>query len=371
MKKNDSSDIYPDTAGDALLTTVNLKELSRRIGLSMVTVSRALNNRPGVKPDTRRRVLEAAREHGYSPSPSARQLRARPSMVAELVFAPYYSPSREINPYALNFVERLRAALKTRGVDMKVYYYQNDEDLRMRKLEADVWIFYGHFKESSFAVAHECGVPALLFDKCSTFPDQVSVLVDAGQSCNQAVQYLAALGHERIGLMTGPTEELYYSKYANAFLAAMKEFNLKTHKDWIFCQTERSCNQEGARETLLPLLKNTKPEERPTAMVFASDWLAFGGRRAALDAGLSLPDDFSIVGHDNLPAAADIDPSLTTFDVYTGRVVQTLKHLAVSLGSRKGRLQTTPKPGIPNQVMIPADFIKRNSCVCLRPAPEA
>ncbi|AHF89366.1 transcriptional regulator [Opitutaceae bacterium TAV5] len=351
--------------------TVDLKELSRLLGLSMVSVSRALNNRPGVSASTRQRVLEAAREHRYTPNSAARQLKARPSMVAGLFFAPYYGPSRDINPNALNLIERLRGTLGTRGVDLKVFYYQNDADLRAQALEVDVGIFYGHFAESSFAVAHERGVPAVLFDKRSPFADQVSVLVDAGQSCSQAVQYLAALGHQRIGLMTGPAEELYFREYAEAFPAALGEFNLEERRDWMFTLPAAACNQEGAREALLPLLRRTVAGERPSAMVFASDWLAIGGRRAALDAGLSLPADFSLVGHDNLPVTAELDPPLTTFDVHIGRVVQTLTQLAVLLGSRGGGDTASGSRSGSREVMIPPDFVKRSSCACLRPPPKA
>ncbi|MDR1788942.1 MAG: LacI family transcriptional regulator [Opitutaceae bacterium] len=353
------------TAGGAA-ARVDLRTLSRLVGLSMVTVSRALNNRPGVKAATRQRVLAAAREHGYAPSAAARLLRARPSLVAGLVFAPYYGPSREINPHALALVERLRAALRLRGVDMRVLYFEGDEALRGQILEANVLVFYGSFRESAFAIAAESGIPALLFDKRSGQPGQISVLVDAAQSCARAVEYLAALGHERVGLVTGPAEELYYNEYARAFPGALRELNLPARPEWVFQLPAAACNQDGARAALLPLLRRPNPAERPSAIVFASDWLALGGRRAALDAGLSLPADLSIIGHDNLPSGAEIEPALTTFDVHAGRVVQTLTHFAVLLGSRR---DGAPAPGAAREVLIPADFIKRASCACLRPAP--
>ncbi|MBC2593903.1 LacI family DNA-binding transcriptional regulator [Ruficoccus amylovorans] len=344
---------------------MDLKGLARILNLSIVTVSRALNNRPGVGASTRQRVLEAARTHRYTPNGAARMLKDRPTMTVGLFFAPFYGPKQDINPNALNLIERLRKALDLREVEMRVFYYEGDVNLRTQALEVDVGIFYGHFSTDSFAVAHNVGIPAVLFDKHSPFPDQISVLVDAAQCCQQAVQYLVAQGHTRIGLMTGPLQELYFRKYAEAFPAALTELGLLGHSDWVFCLPGADCNQEGSREALFPLLQRKAPEERPTAMVFASDWLAIGGRRAALDAGLSIPRDFSLIGHDNMPVTADLDPPLTTFDMHIGRVVQTLTHLAVQLGSRT-KLPRTDAPAS-RDILIMPDFVKRSSSVCLRP----
>lgn len=354
----------PDaTAGEA--AKVDITELARLLGLSIGTVSRSLNNRPGVSLKTRKRVLAAAKEHRYSPSSAARQLKDRPSLLVGLFFAPYYSPNREINPSALGLIERLRLALKTQGVDLKVLYFKDNQDLKDQALEVNVGLFYGHFDESSFAVVHELGIPAILYDKQSAFTDQISVVADTRQSCNVAVQYLAALGHERIGMVTGPDSEFYYRAYKEAFVSSMQEFNLPLRTDWVFEQSAARCNQEGAYETLLPLLKK---DDRPTALIFASDWLALGGRKAALAAGLSIPGDISLVGHDNLPITAELDPPLTTFDIHVGRVVQTLAQIAIQLGSHR----RPPGDSLESRtVLLLPDFVKRSSCRSLRTAVPA
>lgn len=344
---------------------VDITELARLLGLSIGTVSRSLNNRPGVSLKTRKRVLAAAKEHRYSPSSAARQLKDRPSLLVGLFFAPYYSADREINPSALGLIERLRLALKTQGVDLKVLYFKDNQDLKEQALEVNVGLFYGHFDESSFAVVHDLGIPAILYDKQSGFADQISVVADTRQSCNVAVQYLAALGHERIGMVTGPASEFYYLAYKEAFIASMHEFSLPLRPDWVFEQSAERCNQEGACETLLPLLQKT---DRPTALIFASDWLALGGRKAALAAGLSIPEDISLVGHDNLPITAELDPPLTTFDIHLGRVVQTLAQIAIQLGSHR----LPPGNSLENRtVLLLPDFVKRGSCRSLRPAVPA
>lgn len=352
----------PDSSAEAP-ATIDIKALAKVLGLSIGTVSRSLNNRPGVSHKTRQRVLAAAKEHRYSPSSAARQLKDRPSMLLGLFFAPYYGPNREINPNALHLIEHLRRTLKAQGMDMKVFYYRDDQDLRTHALEVDVALFYGHFQTASFAVMHDMGIPAILFDKVSDFDDQISVLADTRQSCNIAVQYLVALGHERIGMMTGPSSEFYFHAYAEAFPEALTEFNIPVRKDWIFELPANLCNQDGACTTLLPLLNSA---DRPTAIVFASDWLAIGGRKAARQAGLSIPDDLSLVGRDNLSIAAELDPPLTTFDIHLERIAQTISHLAFNLGSHRRPIANAS--GQRTVYLLP-DFIRRSSCRCLRPTP--
>ncbi|MDR0352608.1 MAG: LacI family transcriptional regulator [Opitutaceae bacterium] len=350
------------TSSASAAVPVNIKSLARLVGVSIGTVSRALNNRYGVNPDTRRRVLEAARAHHFLPNGAARRLRHRPSLQLGLFFAPYYGPNREINPAALNLIETLRASLAEHGAELRVLYYKDDEDLRAQAEGVDVGLFYGHFEAPAFHVAHALGVPAILYDKRSAHEDQVSLMADTGRSCGMAVQYLAALGHERIAMVTGPSGEQYFHNYLETFPAAMAEFNLPVRPEWVVTLDAAACNKDGARDAVLPLLKK---RVRPTAIIFASDWLAIGGRKAARDAGLRVPDDISLIGYDNLPITSELDPPLTTFDVHIPRVVETLTLLATQLGTRQRR---AARGALRKEYLITPDFVKRQSCRCLRPA---
>lgn len=339
----------------------DIKELAKLLGLSIGTVSRSLNNRKGVSTKTRQRVLAAAKANNYHPNSAARQLKARPSLIVGVFFAPYYGYNREINPNALNLIERLRRSLKTKNMALKVLYYESDEELKNQIMEVDVGFFYGHFESSSFSIAHNSGTPSIVYGKQSKFDSQISLLTNSRQSCNTAVQYLAALGHTHIGMVTGPSSELYYRAYAESFPATLIEFNLPIRQDWVFQLSDENCNQVGCYDELLPLLRS---HDRPTALVIASDWLAIGARKAARDAGLSIPKDISIIGHDNIPLAAELEPPLTTFDIHANRIAQTIVHLVTQLGQNR----ESPKNISPERtILLHPDFIKRASCRSLRP----
>ncbi|MDR1282273.1 MAG: LacI family transcriptional regulator [Opitutaceae bacterium] len=342
-----------------------ITQLAEVLGISVGTISRALNNRYGVNPKTKTRVIEAARRYGYVPNGAARQLKARPSLVAGLFFAPYYGPAGEINPAALGIIEELRVFMRSQGMELQVLHYRgDDEELKMQAKTVNVGVFFGHFEEASFAAADAVGLPSILYSKRSACASQVCVLPDTRHCGCAAVQYLAALGHERIALVTGPRVETPFQGYREGFVEGMAEFRIPLREAWVIELPEAQCNRDGAAAALLPLLKKRRATERPTAMVFSSDWLALGGRKAAREAGLRVPDDVSLIGYDNLPLSAELDPPLTTFDIHLPDLVQTITRLASQLGAPQNR-------GVPpeqHEIFIMPDLIKRGSCVSLRPS---
>ncbi|EIP98596.1 transcriptional regulator [Opitutaceae bacterium TAV1] len=341
---------------------IDLKELSRVLGLSIGTVSRALNHHPTVSEKTRARVMEAARRHGYVPNSAARLLKARSTLTVGVFFAPYYGPQGEINPAALNVIESLRTQLARHGMELQVLYYRNDDELRAQARAVNVGIFIGHFEQASFQTVHELGLPAIVYTKLSPYPSQVCVLADTRHAGAQAVQYLAALGHRRVALVTGPRHETPFARCREGFEQAAAEFRIPVRPEWLIELPDAQCNKEGTAEALLPLLRR-EASERPTAVVFASDWFALGGRKAAREAGLSVPGDLSLIGYDNLPIGAEIEPALTTFDLHLPGTVQTITRLAARLGSPQSRSLPENK----REILILPDLIKRDSCACLWP----
>lgn len=342
---------------------IGITQLAEVLGISVGTISRALNNRYGVNPKTKARVLEAARRYGYVPNSAARQLKARPSLVVGLFFAPYYGPVGEINPAALGIIEALRTFIRSQGMELQVLHYRDDEELKAQARTVNVGVFFGHFEDASFAVVDALGLPSILYSKRSGYSSQICVLPSTRHCGNMAVQYLSALGHERIALVTGPLVETPFQGYREGFVAGMAEFRIPLREKWLIELPAAQCNRDGTAEVLLPLLKKARASERPTAMVFSSDWLALGGRKAAREAGLRVPEDVSLIGYDNLPLSADLDPPLTTFDIHLPDLVQTITRLAAQLGAPQNR-------GVPpeqHEILIVPDLIKRGSCVSLRP----
>ena len=333
-----------------------IKQLALALGVSVGTVSRAMNNRYGVDPETRERVMEAAKRLGYVPDAAARRLKSHPLWRIALLFAPFRGPNQEINPAALATVDALRAEALRRGLSFQLIEFAGDDDVRARceAGEFDAAITYGHFEPATLELLATREMPTVSVQGLVRSGRQIPVRVDTRAAAYEAVQYLAALGHRRVALVAGPTTELHHRGFHEGFAAAAAEFGLESPPEWRLSLATDRIHAAGAAGALAPLLA---VEPRPSAVVFASDWLACGGLEAARAAGLRVPADLSVTGFDNLPIAAEQTPALTTFDVHldvlADTVLQTTTHLLENPALDAREL---------NEPRVRADFVKRASC---------
>ncbi|TSA36064.1 MAG: LacI family transcriptional regulator [Verrucomicrobiaceae bacterium] len=337
-----------------------IRQIAKSLGISIGTVSRSLNNRYGVNSRTRELVLAEARKLGYVPNQAARNLKDHPSLTVGLVFSPFKGPAGEINPAALGLIESFKKAVAKAGMAVKVVMFVDDDELKHQTDGINVAVFYGHFEHSSLQVVHDSGIPAVLLQlPPSGLPDQISLSIDTRSAGAAAVEYLAALGHEKIGIVLSPLTESHGSGLFAGYRMAQIEFHLHQDNSWVCEMTPEMTSKEGGRLGMERILKSPN---RPTAVIFASDWMALGGLRAAADAGLRVPSDISIIGFDDLEISSETSPSLTTFDVHVEKEVEALTQLAQDLGLRSWE----EKNGSDREVLLAPDLIRRKSCACLR-----
>ena len=336
---------------------VGIKQIAAELGVSVGTVSRALNNRYGVDPETRERVIAAAKRAGYVPDAAARRLKSHPLWRVALLFAPFVGPGGEINPAAVATVEALRAEAQRRGLEFQLVEYRGDADVvaRCEAGEFDAAITYGHFEPATLELLAGRGLPTVSLQGRMRAGRVVPVRVDTRAAAYEAVVYLAALGHRRVGLVAGPETELHHRGFYEGFAAAVDEFSLESPAEWRLALGADQLNVRGAAIALAPVLADAA--RRPSAVVFASDWLACGGLEAARAAGLGVPRDLSVTGFDDLPIAAEQAPPLTTFDVHLDRLAETVFEAATRL--LENPLLSAAELEEPR---VRADFVKRGSC---------
>lgn len=337
---------------------VGIKQLAAELGVSVGTVSRALNNRYGVDPETRERVVAAAKRLGYVPDAAARRLKSHPLWRVALLFAPFLGPGGEINPAAVATVEALRGEAARRGLEFTLLPFAGDADVRARceAGEFDAAITYGHFEPSTLALLAERAMPTVSLQGRVRSGRQIPVRVDTRAAAYEAALYLAALGHRRVALVAGPESELHHHGFHEGFAEAAAEFSLESPAEWRLTLAADHIHAQGAAKALAPILA-AGAGRRPTAVVFASDWLACGGLEAARAAGLRVPADLCVTGFDNLPIAAEQTPPLTTFDVHLDALAGTVLDAATRL--LENPLLSASEMEEPR---VRADFVKRGSC---------
>ncbi|QHC64439.1 substrate-binding domain-containing protein [Rathayibacter festucae] len=284
-------------------------DVARAAGVSKALVSFALNDRPGVSPESRERILRVAAELGYRPSLTARSLSTSVSFAVGLVVArdPEVIAADPFFPAFISGVERVLAE-HGRVLVLSVVDPGASEEAVYRTLAADRrvdGVFLSDLREADArpALLAELGLPAVTLGRLdgSTSP---AVVMDDTAGITGAVQHLAELGHRRIAHVAGSGHLLHSLRRREAFERACADAGLEPGPVVV---TDFSAGQgASATETLLD---SAVP---PTAIVFANDPMAIAGLGVAHTRGLRLPDDLSITGFDDSEIAAHVYPSLTS-----------------------------------------------------------
>lgn len=287
-----------------------ISDVASRAGVSKGLVSFALNDRPGVSPETRERILDAAKELGWLPSIRARSLSVAKSFALGLVIARDPAIIRG-DPFFPAFIAGVEAELAPVGQALVLSVVDSEEDelASYRKLVADgrvdgVFLTDLRHDDARIALAVELGLPAVTLghpEGESPFP---AVSMDDSVGIEEAVGHLLDLGHRRIAHVAGPGGMLHGSRRRDAFTRTMLASGLEP----VLIRETDFTAADGARATreLLAL------PERPTAIVYANDPMAIAGLGVAQRAGIAVPADLSITGFDGNEIGEHLFPALST-----------------------------------------------------------
>jgi LacI family transcriptional regulator len=286
-----------------------LRDVARRAGVNPATASRALNPAlPGrIAAPTERRVREAAEALGYRPDPVARSLRTRRSGFVGVVVPDL------TNPVIPPIVRGIEGVLWTAGIACLLADTDNDVDreaalvdeLLARRCEG---LIVSTATRTSRTVNDLAGgdVPTILVTRNIDAGPLPLVAGDDAAGVEAAVAHLAELGHRRIAHVTGPESLSTTIARRDAFEATADRLGLGASTQLIHGEAFTATAGEAAANELLAT------GDRFTAIVAGNDLIALGCLRALAGAGLRCPEDVSLVGHNDTPMVASLEPPLTT-----------------------------------------------------------
>ena len=291
---------------------VTLADIAARAGVSQATVSRVLNDKPGVSAGTRAAVLEAVDAHGVQ---RPTRPSARPAGLVGLVL-----PELD-NPIFPAFASAVGASLARHGYTPVLCTQtfggvHEDDYVRMlldRQVAGIVFISGLHANTDADAGRYtalvERGLPIVLVNGYLPGIDAPFVSNDDAASVDLAVSHLTQLGHRRIGLATGPRRYVPVLRKTAAFADALSRHlpgdeQVKDPAELVKCT---HFTVEGGMAAASALL-----DRGCTALVCGSDVMALGAVRTVRERGLRVPDDVSVVGSDDSLLIAYTDPPLTT-----------------------------------------------------------
>lgn len=334
---------------------VNLKQLAAMLSLSQTTVSRALNGYPEVAEETRRRVADAAKRHGYRPNPSARRLATgKAGMIGYIMPT---GASVDIDPHFVEFLSGLGDYARTHELDLALSpTTPEEEETTYRRVVANkqvdaVYISAPRHADRRIGLLEELGIPYIVHGRSEGLPFDYPYLdIDNDGAFAEATNLLVQLGHRRIGLINGDAEQTFAIHRERGVRRALKAHGLALadHDRRNVVMTE----ENGYRAARLLLER----EDRPTALICSSLLLTLGIVRAMRDIGLSIPDDVSLVSHDDVftflkPEGFPVPLATTRSPIRAAG-----QRIAERLAARITGMETGPK-----EEVWPVDLVVRGS----------
>jgi LacI family transcriptional regulator len=322
----------PTSERETARNGTTIAEIAREAGVSTPTVSKVINGRADVAPETRRRVEAIIRRHGY-------QKPVRPSRRAPLLELLFHELESEWALEIVRGVERV-AGRNQLGVVLT--------ELQGRRRPGQGWI------EGALA-RRPMGVIAVFSDLDQVMRDQLRargipfVVVDpAGEPQHDtpsvgatnwngglaATRHLLGLGHRRIAVIGGPAGVLCSRARVDGFRAAMDEAGAAVDPSLV---SHGAFSVDEGVATARRLLAR---RDRPTAIITGNDLQALGVYQAAREARLHIPEDLSVVGFDDLPIARWVSPPLTTIRQPLVELAEAAAELALGLARGEEPAQT-------------------------------
>jgi LacI family transcriptional regulator len=283
---------------------ITITDVARTAGVSVATVSKAINGRDGLAPATVRRVLDVVHELGYESSLVATSMRRRRSHVIGVLVA-------EFEPFALQLLRGVSTALEGTEYDILAYAgtvsrgeHAGWERRSLSRLGGT--LIDGAILVTPTSAAPQSPVPIVAVDPHTGPSESTTVSADSLAGARAATEHLIALGHRRIAHLRGRVDlesaQLREQGYREAIAAA----GIPADESLIADGGYREADSTAGALALLAL------PERPTAVFAANDLSAIEMMRVAAAQGLRVPHDLSVVGFDDIPDAASHSPALTT-----------------------------------------------------------
>ena len=286
---------------------IDIRGVASLARVSIATVSRTINHVPTVDPVLAARVWKAVTELNYFPNTQARALVSGRSRLLGLVV------SEITNPFFPELIQEFEQIAVARGYEILIgsanYETKTMELCARRMLERQVdGVAIMTFGIEDFLLDRFSAdnIPFVFIDPAPSRPVNSVIAVDYRAGIYEGVQHLAVLGHRNIGFISGPLTRRSAVGRKEAFLSCLQSTGLKANSDWLI---EGNHALDGGHDAMQKILAQPT---WPTAVMCSNDMTAIGVQHALFEANLRVPDDFSLIGFDDIHLAEYTIPPLTT-----------------------------------------------------------
>lgn len=336
---------------------ISITEIAKKFGISPSTVSRALNNQPGVGEDLRQQIADYAQSMGYTSASVAKNASTGKLNIIAMIVGDIR------NPFYAELVFAVQKTLTEQGYLLSVFNseYAEKDELRFMHL-AEAFNFAGIIQvtvttERMSTALKNLSIPVVMVNRMLNSFDSDVVLLDNYEAGYIATRHLIELGHSRIGFLLGQQESASSMNRYKGYLQAMKNYNLPVQDRDVYQGdlTMKTAN-ETAKQFAVSLLE--KPEESPTAMVISNDLAAYGFMAGCREMGVEIPEMLSIVSFDNIWVSSAGEIQLTTIDPHVSEMGRTAAELMVN------RIRHPNKDT--ERVIMTPELVERKSTISFR-----
>ena len=285
---------------------VRLKDIAEACGVSVATVSRALNGLTNENKERTAMICQAAREMGYYPNAAARTLKTSRSFNIGILYE-----ERLNHEYFSSLLDDLRGAAEEHGYDLTLLGQNTEktgesyyDHARRRNLDGII-IMLADFESENVIRLVRSDMPVVSIDH--VYEHSGSVNTDNFASIEQIVRFVYSRGHRRIGFVTGHESEVCRERLA-AFRSICAELGLALPEEYI--REGRYHNPELCAARIRDMLRE---KEKPTCILCPDDYSCLGAMLALTAEGIRIPGDVSLTGYDGIRIGSMIRPALTTY----------------------------------------------------------
>ncbi len=312
---------------------VNIKKISEMSGFSPATVSNALNNKRGVNRETAGKIIEIARQYGYITEERIKRIKLVTYRDSGEVFSE--------SPFFSVLMESVENESRKSGYETTIfnlYRSKPDYEERVKELLSDtsaaILLVGTELNKQDAELFQKAAVPLVLLDCWFDDLSFNAVLMNNEDSVYQAVDYLIAQGHTRIGYLRGGVRIRNFECRARGYRRAMEARHLPIESRFIF---DVPPSIAGAYETFNRILQNKS--EMPTAFFADNDMIALGVMQALQKNDYHIPEDISIIGFDDITFCEVFAPGLTTIKVYKKELGQLAVRKLIELIKNPSRVK--------------------------------
>ena len=288
----------------------SLKDISKICGVSVATVSKALNDHKDIGEETKANIRRVAKEMGYSPNLSARALKTNRTYGIGVLFVDE-AQSGLTHDYFSSVLDSFKRTAEKSGYDITFINSCKNRPDRMSYLEHSryrgfdgVVIACIDFHDPEVMELIQSDLPVVTIDHL--FNNRIAVVSDNVNGMRQLFTYIYKKGHRKIAYIHGEDTSVTQNRLSSFYKTA-KELGVEIPDEYV-----REAAYRDTKEAYKKTMELLDLPDPPTCILYPDDFASFGGINAIQARGLRIPEDISVAGYDGIRVARHIEPKLTT-----------------------------------------------------------